>query len=157
MDLDGFKDVNDTFGHPVGDELLAAVSRRLRDAAPPGATLARLGGDEFAMLLEDTESDDPARYGKAFIEAFHRNYVISGQELSLTASIGVLTADAFRAASSSAAALRDADLALYAAKAAGKNQVVVFHPELRTAYADDTYGNTVSPSGWPLVNVRKTS
>jgi diguanylate cyclase (GGDEF)-like protein len=156
MDLDGFKDINDTFGHPVGDELLIAVSRRLLDAAPPGAILARLGGDEFAMLLDDAVSDDPARYGEELVEAFRRSFAISGREMFLTGSIGVLPTEAFRAAASSAEILRDADLALYAAKAAGKNQVVVFRPELRTAYAADTYRNTAFPSGWPLPNKRKS-
>ena len=61
LDLDGFKDINDTFGHPVGDEMLVDVAHRLVDAAPAGGHVARLGGDEFAVLLEDTDHRRGAR------------------------------------------------------------------------------------------------
>jgi len=138
LDLDGFKDINDTLGHPVGDELLIEVSRRLLDVAPPNAVLARLGGDEFAVLLENTDPDEALRYAESFVAALRQPYHISGHELFLTTSVGVLTSDMYAAPPSPAEALSDADLALYAAKAGGKNRVAVFRPDLRTVCLDHT-------------------
>jgi diguanylate cyclase (GGDEF)-like protein len=138
LDLDGFKDINDTLGHPVGDELLVEVSHRLADAAPPGATLARLGGDEFAVLLEDTESEEAVARAESLVAALRQPYCISGRELFLTTSIGVLAISPGGSVVTPADALRDADLALYAAKAEGKNRVVLFRPDLRAARLDHT-------------------
>jgi diguanylate cyclase (GGDEF)-like protein len=136
LDLDGFKDINDTLGHPVGDELLIEVSHRLLNVAQPDATLARLGGDEFAVLLEDTEPEEAVRCAESFVAALRQPYLMSGRELFLTTSVGMLSTGVYSAVPSPTEALSDADLALYAAKAAGKDQVVVFHPDLRTARLD---------------------
>ncbi|GIH89935.1 putative bifunctional diguanylate cyclase/phosphodiesterase [Planobispora siamensis] len=127
LDLDGFKDVNDTYGHPVGDELLTIVSRRLRALVHRGQTLARLGGDEFALLLPGTDRQQALAVAERILAAVREPYRIDGRELYVTTSIGVLA----EAATTATDALRDADLALYAAKAAGKNQIAVFDYTLR--------------------------
>ncbi|WP_433079891.1 diguanylate cyclase domain-containing protein [Dactylosporangium sp. CA-052675] len=121
LDLDGFKLVNDTYGHPAGDRLLVTVAERLRSVVAPGDVLVRLGGDEFAVITH--EPAVPSR----ILAALREPYAQDGLELAITTSIGALPLRG------SADPLRDADLALYAAKAAGRNQVVTFEPGLRTA------------------------
>ncbi|WP_189236054.1 putative bifunctional diguanylate cyclase/phosphodiesterase [Planomonospora parontospora] len=128
LDLDAFKDVNDTYGHPVGDEVLTVVAQRLRELVAGERILARLGGDEFAILLPRAEPGEAMAVAQRMLETVRAPYLLDGRELYLTTSIGVLTGTAVATASD---ALRDADLALYAAKAAGKNQIVVFDSELR--------------------------
>jgi diguanylate cyclase (GGDEF)-like protein len=133
IDLDRFKDVNDTLGHAVGDELLIEVSHRLLAATPKHGTLARLGGDEFAVLLEDTPPDEARTWAERVRHAMRRPCRVGEHELFLSTSVGLLTTEPARPLPTPSEALRDADLALYAAKAAGRNRVAVFHPELRTA------------------------
>ncbi|MFC4062188.1 putative bifunctional diguanylate cyclase/phosphodiesterase [Planomonospora corallina] len=135
LDLDAFKDVNDTFGHPVGDDLLTAVAARVRALLPEGLLLARLGGDEFALVLPEGTVDDALAMARRILVALREPYRLDGRELHLTTSIGVL---AGLSVASPAEALRDADLALYAAKNAGKNQVALFTPELREARLERT-------------------
>ncbi|MFB9893577.1 putative bifunctional diguanylate cyclase/phosphodiesterase, partial [Planobispora takensis] len=130
MDLDGFKDVNDTFGHPVGDALLIQVAQRLRALVLPEHTLARLGGDEFALLMPATPGPAALELAGRIRETLQAPYFLAGQEVHVSASVGVL---ADTGSVTAADALRDADLALYAAKNAGKNQVTAFDPALRTA------------------------
>jgi diguanylate cyclase (GGDEF)-like protein len=131
IDLDGFKDVNDTLGHPAGDELLVRVAERLRVAAAGADTVARLGGDEFAVLLTDAGADRCRRVAGRVIEAVREVYPLAERQVCLAASGGLLILDTVR--TEPAEALRDADLALYAAKEAGKNQVVEFSPRMREA------------------------
>ncbi|MEV6596348.1 bifunctional diguanylate cyclase/phosphodiesterase [Actinoplanes sp. NPDC051346] len=139
LDLDGFKDVNDTLGHPVGDELLIAIAVRLGALVPEGDTLARLGGDEFAILLEETDPERTVTVATAVLEAIRQPFTVGGVELSLTTSIGLHTV---RSPATVADAFRDVDLALYAAKSAGKNQVAVFTDRLRSERED--YAQTVA-------------
>ncbi|WP_231505160.1 bifunctional diguanylate cyclase/phosphodiesterase [Cellulomonas sp. URHE0023] len=128
VDLDGFKDANDEHGHPVGDELLVHVGRRLREVVYQGDTVARLGGDEFAVVLERVSEDEAVAVAGKVVRALAEVFVVDGRALRITASVGVRLVDRSDA---SQEVLRDADLALYAAKAAGKNQVRVFHTGLR--------------------------
>jgi len=125
IDLDDFKAVNDTLGHPVGDGLLIEVGRRLRAAVRPGDLVARLGGDEFAVLLPDPSSDDSV--AERILAELASPVPTHGHLLTVTASVGV----AERLAGDDAQALlRHADIAMYAAKQRGKNRHARFTPDL---------------------------
>jgi diguanylate cyclase (GGDEF)-like protein len=134
IDLDGFKDVNDTHGHPAGDALLIEVAARLKDAAG-FALVARLGGDEFAVMLPTTDRATADEAARRMVARIAEPYSFPHWHASVTASVGMLAIDGPVDPSE---ALRDADLALYEAKSAGKNRVVRFRPELRAARAVHT-------------------
>ena len=135
LDLDGFKAINDTLGHRVGDRLLAAVAERLtRCADEAGLTrgsaplVARLGGDEFALLVEDsTGTDQLADLAEAVLKAIQAPFDISGRRLSVSASIGVVERHA--AGTTPTALVQAADTTLYWAKADGKARWTLFDPE----------------------------
>jgi diguanylate cyclase (GGDEF)-like protein len=132
LDLDRFKDVNDTFGHPAGDDILVHVSRRLLTAAPADAVVARLGGDEFAILVEAVRDQRQAlAQAERIVEAVGKPYALDGHQMFLSTSIGLVTIEPGQRPMSPTDALRDADFALYAAKEAGRNRVVPFEPQLR--------------------------
>lgn len=150
IDLDGFKDVNDTLGHPFGDELLRAVARRLVRNVRDSDTVARFGGDEFAILQTEIAN---ARGAEAKARELRRllsaPYMIRGKSLRVTASIGLaLYSPSLNGADD---IMEQADLALYRAKADGRNRVRTYAPaldrtareraalstELRSAIADD--------------------
>jgi diguanylate cyclase (GGDEF)-like protein/PAS domain S-box-containing protein len=125
IDLDRFKNINDSLGHSVGDELLVELSRRLTDFLRPGDTVARLGGDEFAILLNDIHgAGDATRVAERVQELIREKLVIAGREVFTSASIGVaLSNPNYRAPEE---ILRDADTAMYRAKAAGRGCYQVF-------------------------------
>jgi diguanylate cyclase len=133
LDLDGFKDVNDTLGHPAGDRLLVQVADRLRLAAGETDSVARLGGDEFAVLMGGVDQETSWRTADRVIEALRRPFPLDERQVHLAASGGLLPLDP--GYPDPTATLQDADLALYAAKKAGKNQVVGFRPQMRAARA----------------------
>ncbi|KOG90385.1 diguanylate phosphodiesterase, partial [Streptomyces varsoviensis] len=125
LDLDGFKAVNDTLGHAVGDELLVAVAERLRACATaPGELVARLGGDEFVGLVTGaTASADVTALARRMLRALADPVHLEGRELSVRASIGVVGGKTGTAGSRGAAeVLRSADITMYRAKAAGGNR-----------------------------------
>ncbi len=130
LDLDGFKDVNDTFGHPVGDQVLIDAAQRLVSSIPAEAVLVRFGGDEFGVLLENTPGDEARRVAEAIVQALRCPFFVSGQELLLSASLGLMVSETGVHPPSAAEGLRDVDQALYAAKAAGRNRVAEFYPKL---------------------------
>jgi len=130
LDLDRFKDVNDTVGHDAGDRLLVAVAARLGGALRDGDTLARLGGDEFTILLEDVaDPNEAACAATRLLDTLASPLVIDGQEYRLTASIGLALGrpDHHRAED----VLRDADIAMYRAKEGGRANYAVFDPKMQ--------------------------
>ncbi|MEV5440481.1 EAL domain-containing protein [Streptomyces sp. NPDC052682] len=131
IDLDHFKDINDSLGHPVGDELLITVGHRLLGAARRNDTVARMGGDEFAVLAEDLNEIPAATYAQRFLERFREPFVLSGhRSVFITVSIGVV---AITDPTTFHEAVRDADIALYAAKERGRNRAQVFEPAMSQA------------------------
>jgi diguanylate cyclase (GGDEF)-like protein/PAS domain S-box-containing protein len=128
LDLDDFKTINDSLGHAAGDVLLRAVGRRLGDAGRPGALVARLGGDEFAVLLDEAADRAAARaQAQRLLHALDPPFLVEGRELSVSASAGLaFREDGLRVHE----LLRNADVAMYAAKARGKGHVEVFHDRM---------------------------
>jgi diguanylate cyclase (GGDEF)-like protein/PAS domain S-box-containing protein len=132
LDLDRFKAVNDTLGHPAGDTLLRLVSLRLRDEVGNLGQVGRLGGDEFQVVLPTTSSqEDLAKLAQGIIDNLSRPYTINRTMVSIGASVGIVTSDYDDRKSDDL--MRDADLALYAAKAAGKGCFRFFAPEMHEA------------------------
>lgn len=135
IDLDGFKAVNDTIGHQAGDELLIQAARRLQESVRAGDTAARLGGDEFAALIVGEGSRDRAARESQVHEIADRlrltlsqPYRIDGNEVRVAASIGVAFAEP---GISPTDLMRNADLAMYRAKAAGKDRVELYAPQMQ--------------------------
>jgi diguanylate cyclase (GGDEF)-like protein len=129
FDLDNFKQVNDTLGHPVGDGLLMAVSNRLRTCVREVDTLARLGGDEFAIIqLGVGQPDSAETLTNRIIAAFRQPFDVDGHQVMAGASIGVTVAPGDGV--SYEMLMRDADIALYLAKTEGRGTVRFFEPEM---------------------------
>ena len=129
LDIDNFKVLNDTFGHDAGDEILTVVAERLERCIRVVDTAARWGGDEFAVLLTDmANADDPDIVAARIIEAMSFTFRVGGNEHQLSVSLGVSIGDNPHIAGKEL--LRQADVAMYAAKAAGKNAFVLFDPAL---------------------------
>ncbi|MET7715709.1 EAL domain-containing protein [Streptomyces sp. NPDC005407] len=135
LDLDGFKAVNDTLGHRLGDRLLAAVASRLTECADSygytcsgGHLVARLGGDEFAILVEDsTSTEQLADLAKSVLAALQQPFDLAGQRLSVSASIGVVERTV--SGTNATGLMQAADTTLYWAKADGKARWTLFDPE----------------------------
>lgn len=120
LDLDGFKQINDTLGHDVGDALLCLVANRLNGIVRQQDTVARLGGDEFMIALPElSHASDAADLGSAVIQALSQPYLIKGRNVQLTASVGVSVYPIH--GEDVATLMKSADLALYEAKHSGKN------------------------------------
>jgi diguanylate cyclase (GGDEF)-like protein len=132
IDLDGFKDVNDTLGHQAGDRLLRQVAARLTANLRDADMAARLGGDEFAVIFDDCPAQPLLDITARILSAIREPVDIDGRIISVGASIGIAVGGRD---STSTDLLRDADTAMYAAKAAGKNRVELFQPEMRETTA----------------------
>jgi diguanylate cyclase (GGDEF)-like protein/PAS domain S-box-containing protein len=135
LDLDRLKVVNDSLGHPVGDELLTAVAKRLQSCLRPGDLLARLGGDEFGILLNEIDDETQANAVAFRIqESLGAPFSVGGRELFASASIGIAVAQAEYATPDEI--MRDADTALYHAKARGKARHELFDADMRARELD---------------------
>lgn len=131
VDLDTFKNVNDTFGHAAGDILLREAARRLLGCIRVADTAARFGGDEFVVLLEDVQEARVSQVAERILEAMNEPFEVEGRELFIGASIGIAIGGRV-----DDDLLRNADLALYRAKARGRGQKQVFEPQMHVAMVE---------------------
>ncbi|MGD0984517.1 MAG: EAL domain-containing protein [Acidimicrobiales bacterium] len=134
-DLDSFKDVNDTLGHPSGDEVLIAAADRLSSCVRPADTVARIGGDEFAILIDDASGvDEVASVAARVCSAMRTPFTVAGRDFIVQVSVGIAMANQYDTRSEKL--LQDADVALYATKDAGGDDYTFFEPRLGKAYVD---------------------
>ena len=133
LDLDSFKEVNDTFGHSVGDQVLVQVPRRIVNSVRTVDTVARLGGDEFAVLLGSGPGDYVDILARRVLAALELPLAMKTTTVAVAASIGIATAGPGDTADE---LLRNADLAMYTAKAAGGNTHAWFQPHMHAAIAE---------------------
>jgi diguanylate cyclase (GGDEF)-like protein len=127
IDLDRFKDVNDTLGHHNGDLLLQQIGPRITSVLRESDSTARLGGDEFAILLERSDREHAEKVASRLVDALRAPFVLEGRELSVHASIGIAEANQ---GSLSEELLRNADVAMYSAKTNGKGGYAWYAPEM---------------------------
>jgi diguanylate cyclase (GGDEF)-like protein/PAS domain S-box-containing protein len=126
IDLDDFKMINDSLGHQAGDLMIKVVAGRIGEQLRPADTLARLGGDEFAVLVEDCTEGQAAALANRLLAALRKPVRVQNRDLVCTASIGVASVLAGDTEADTGNLLRDADLAMYAAKAAGRDRYALF-------------------------------
>jgi diguanylate cyclase (GGDEF)-like protein len=135
IDLDRFKNVNDTLGHPIGDALLRQVAERLKSVMGNHGQVGRLGGDEFQAVLPGiVDIGLIESLARTLIEQVSRPYMIEGHKVTIGASVGIAIGDPGRA--SADALVRNADLALYAAKAAGRGKHCLYEPSMHSEAAE---------------------
>jgi len=130
LDLDRFKNVNDSWGHAVGDDLLMQVAERLRHTVRPRDTPARLGGDEFAVLLENTDAQGAERVVRRVVDALDATYSLSGREANVHASIGIALTGPHTTTAEEL--LRNADIAMYTAKGDERCRYTFYEPALHS-------------------------
>ena len=135
IDLDRFKQVNDTLGHPVGDVLLKQVAQRLSSVVGDVGQVGRLGGDEFEAVLPGEEEEGRlAALSERLIGQLSKPYMIRGNAITIGASVGIAVARPGKTYADQL--IRDADIALYAAKAAGRGTFRLFEPEMQSQASD---------------------
>jgi diguanylate cyclase (GGDEF)-like protein/PAS domain S-box-containing protein len=134
LDLDGFKQVNDTLGHDAGDQLLTEVAQRFSDVTRPSDTVARLGGDEFAFVAEGAHEVHAVALANRLLERLAEPVTIGGRELALGASIGIVIQQG--GPGDGEELVRHADVAMYEAKAAGRGRYEVFSDEMAREFGE---------------------
>ncbi|HEY3071707.1 MAG TPA: extracellular solute-binding protein [Candidatus Limnocylindrales bacterium] len=134
LDLDDFKNVNDSLGHVEGDNLIRQVATRLLETVRPGDLAARFGGDEFAILLDDVDEDQAVAVATRTIAALNRPFELTDRAVRIGATIGIALSSADLPTSTEM--LRAADIAMYSAKGTGKGRFCVFEPSMSTAAAE---------------------
>jgi diguanylate cyclase (GGDEF)-like protein len=134
LDLDDFKEINDSLGHMAGDELLAMVADRIKLVLRASDTAARFGGDEFAILVEETaDPEDTIRVAERVVSVFKPRFVLAGREVTISASVGVaVTASRDITAEE---LVGQADVAMYRAKVKGKDTYEIFEPGMQDVVA----------------------
>lgn len=134
LDFDRFKTINDSLGHNIGDGLLISFAQRITAHLPKQAVVARFGGDEFAVLIEGASDAEIQGMGECLIEVLSAPHTVEQHEIISTASIGLVHSDPRY--TSADKMLRDADIAMYEAKRAGRSRLVVFNTEMRAAVVE---------------------
>jgi diguanylate cyclase (GGDEF)-like protein/PAS domain S-box-containing protein len=135
VDLDGFKQINDNFGHDVGDQVLLQVAGRFGDATRPSDTIARFGGDEFAVLVEGGSEAYAITLAERLLERLSEPATVADRTLAFGASIGIVIHSADGSAGREEL-IRRADIAMYAAKKAGRGRYEVFRGEMARAFGE---------------------
>jgi diguanylate cyclase (GGDEF)-like protein len=134
LDLDGFKKANDSLGHDAGDELLRQVSERLAEITRPSDTLARIGGDEFALLMDGSNQAQAVNLTRRLLERLSAPLTIANHELSIEASVGIAIHSGGEGDSEEL--IRNADVAMYAAKEAGRGRFEVFNYDMARQFGE---------------------
>ena len=131
LDVDRFKNVNDSLGHDAGDQLISKSAGRLRDVLRSSDTVARLGGDEFAILLPGLKSEETMRVGRKLLEAMRQPFLVAGRELRISASIGIAIGP--EDGDDVQTLVKSADTAMYRAKDSGRDRLALFDATMNSA------------------------
>lgn len=152
IDIDDFKDINDSLGHAGGDALLIQLATRLKGCVRARDTVARLGGDEFAIVIDDEEECAAPEIAERILRALDAPFIVNGNRVAVTASIGV--AEKSPETEDSATLLRHADFAMYTAKGAGKARYQLFDAQMYAQLPTTPHSRQTWPQPSPAGQLR---